>query len=184
MIRVIAGVCKGRLLKTPPNWPGRPTADRVKEALFNILSPVLPGSKFLDLFAGSGNVGIEALSRGAESVFFVEQDRRAVKAIFENLSALSLKNGARVLPADVFAAIKRLARAGECFDLIFLDPPYERHLERPALEKIAGSGLLKPGGIIIAESSKREVLPSRIDSLVLVRQEKYGDTMLTFFREG
>lgn len=184
MVRIITGACKGRRLKIPPNWPGRPTADRVKEALFNILAPVLAGSKFLDLFAGSGNVGIEALSRGAEAAFFVEKDRRAVKTIFENLAALSLSAEARVLPQDVFAAIKRLAKKGERFDLIFLDPPYERRLEQPVLEQIARHGLLKPGGIIIVESSKREVLPSRIHNLVLERQEKYGDTMLTFFREG
>ena len=183
MVRVIAGTCKGRRLKTPPDWPGRPTADRVKEALFNILAPVLAGSIFLDLFAGTGNVGIEALSRGAGKVFFVEKDRRAVKIIFENLTALSLMAGARVLPQDVFAALKRLAGNGERFDLIFLDPPYERRLELPTIEKIAGYGLLVPGGVVIAESSKREVLPPRVNSLVLERQEKYGDTMLSFFRE-
>ncbi|MEW6274333.1 MAG: 16S rRNA (guanine(966)-N(2))-methyltransferase RsmD [Bacillota bacterium] len=184
MVRIIAGACKGRRLKIPPNWPSRPTADRVKEALFNILAPVLTGSRFLDLFAGSGNVGIEALSRGAEMAFFVEKDPRAVKTIYHNLVALSLLSCARVFREDVFIALKRLDKKGERFDIIFLDPPYQQRLELPVLERIGEHNLLKPGGRIIVESSKREVLPSRVNNLLLERQEKYGDTMLSFFREG
>lgn len=184
MIRVSAGTFKGRRLKAPANWPGRPTTEIVKGALFNILAPVMEGSRFLDLFAGCGNVGIEALSRGAQVAFFVEKDPRAVKAIVENLRILSLTSCARVMREDVFVAVKRLGGKGERFDIIFLDPPYERRLEVPVLEAIAGYGLLRPEGVAIAESSKREVLPSRISDLVLVRQEKYGDAMLTFFKEG
>ncbi len=184
MVRIIAGACKGRRLKIPANWLSRPTADRVKEALFNVLAPVILGSRFLDLFAGSGNVGIEALSRGAEMVFFVEKDPRAAKTIYDNLFALSLTSSARVIKEDVFVALKRLDRKGERFDIIFLDPPYERRLELPVLEKLTEYNLLKPAGIIVLESSKREVLPSRLKNLILDRQERYGDTMLTFFREG
>ncbi|MGB9903356.1 MAG: 16S rRNA (guanine(966)-N(2))-methyltransferase RsmD [Desulfotomaculales bacterium] len=184
MIRVSAGNLKGRRLKTPVNWTGRPTTEMVKGALFNILAPVLEGSRFLDLFAGCGNVGIEALSRGARTVFFVEKDPRAVKVIAENLRILSLSAFARVMRDDVFVAVKKLGRKGERFEVIFLDPPYGRHMEVPVMEAIAKSGLLQPEGVLIAESTKREVLPFRINGLVLVRQEKYGDTMLTFYKEG
>lgn len=184
MVRVIAGTLKGRRLKVSSGRSSRPTADRVKEALFNILASGIGGSKFLDLFAGSGNVGIEALSRGAERVFFVEKDHRLVEIIYNNLISLSLTFYARVIKKDVFIALKEFCKKGERFDLIFLDPPYDRRLELPVLEAVTEYSLLKPAGIIIVESSKREVLPPKIKSLVLLRQEKYGDTLLTFFKEG
>jgi len=181
MVRVIAGTFKGRNLKIPSNWPGRPTADRIKEALFNILAPAIRGSKFLDLFAGSGNVGIEALSRGADSVCFVEKDSRMVNAIFGNLNRLQAKTGIHVLQEDVLDALQWLHKKGESFDIIFLDPPYRKGMESPAIESISAYNLLKPDGILIAESDKREVLPSGFKNLTLTRQEKYGDTLLTFY---
>lgn len=182
MVRVIAGTAKGRHLKIPRSWPGRPTGDRVKEALFNILGQEVCGNRFLDLYAGIGSVGIEAISRGAVQVYFVEQDRRAVKAIYNNLYSLSLISSACVLKQNVFAALKLLSNKNDRFNLIFLDPPYEKCLELPTLEIISECGLLVPRGVIIVESSKRKVLPSRVSNLIFVRQERYGDTLLTFYR--
>ncbi|HAP93367.1 MAG TPA: 16S rRNA (guanine(966)-N(2))-methyltransferase RsmD [Desulfotomaculum sp.] len=181
MVRVIAGAAKGRHLKVPRNWPGRPTGDRIKEALFNILGQEVSGSRFLDLYAGTGNVGIEAISRGATQVYFVEQDRRAVRTIYDNLYSLSLVSSACVIKQNVFTALKLLSNRNDRFNLIFLDPPYENCLELPTIEMISEYGLLVPGGVIIAESSKREVLPSRVSNLMLGRQERYGDTLLTFY---
>lgn len=181
MVRVIAGTAKGRHLKVPRIWAGRPTGDRVKEALFNILGAEVCGSRFLDLYAGTGNVGIEAISRGAAQVYFVEQDRRAVRAIYDNLYSLSLVSGACVIKQHVFTALKLLSNRNDRFNLIFLDPPYETCLELPTIEMISEYGLLVPGGVIIVESSKREVLPSRVNNLIFVRQERYGDTLLTFY---
>jgi len=181
MVRVIAGTFKGRNLKIPSNWPGRLTADRIKEALFNILAPAIAGSKFLDLFAGSGNVGIEALSRGAGSVYFVEKDSRMVSTIYGNLGRLQVNTGIYVVKEDVLDALEWLYKKGESFDIIFLDPPYRKRMELPAVESISDYNLLKPDGILIAESDKREVLPSGFKNLTLTRQEKYGDTLLTFY---
>ncbi|OAT81833.1 16S rRNA (guanine(966)-N(2))-methyltransferase RsmD [Desulfotomaculum copahuensis] len=179
-MRVIAGTARGRRLKAPRGWPGRPTADRVKEALFNILAARVPGSSFLDLFAGTGNVGIEALSRGAERAVFVEKDGRAVRAIEENLAATGLEGRAQVLKRDMPAALAEMA-GRNCFDLIFVDPPYGRALEKKALDLIGGNGLLASGGWVIVESGKREILPREAAGLILFRQERYGDTMLSLY---
>ncbi|MGB9825598.1 MAG: 16S rRNA (guanine(966)-N(2))-methyltransferase RsmD, partial [Desulfofundulus sp.] len=121
-MRVIAGIAKKSRLKIPRGWKGRPTADRVKESLFNILSPLIPGSCFLDLYAGTGNVGIEALSRGAQRVVFVEQDKKAVRVIRDNLVHVGFSERAELLAQDVFLALRQLG--GQSFDVIFLDPPY------------------------------------------------------------
>ena len=179
-MRVIAGVAKGRRLKAPRGWPGRPTADRVKEALFNILSPRVPGSCFLDLFAGTGNVGIEALSRGAERAVFVERDARAVRAIHDNLAAAGCERRAVVLKMDVPAAVREMS-AKERFDLIFVDPPYGMGMEVSALALIGQCGLLKSDGWVVVESGKRENLPADCAGMVLFRRERYGDTVLSFY---
>ncbi len=181
-MRVIAGIAKKRRLKMPPGWSGRPTADRVKESLFNILGPRIPGCYFLDLFAGTGNVGIEALSRGAARVVFVERDKRAVKTIRDNLVHVGLTERAEVLAQDTFLALRQLA--GQQFDVIFLDPPYGQGLELPALEAIDRHALVVSGGIVVVESSKRQVLPRRQGQLVQYRQHQLGDTMLSFYQPG
>lgn len=182
-MRVIAGTVRGHRLKAPRGWPGRPTADRVKEALFNILAARLPGSSFLDLFAGTGNVGIEALSRGAARAVFVEKDVRAVHTIGENLAATGFEGRAQVLKRDMAVAIRELA-GREHFDLIFVDPPYGQALERAALDLIGAYGLPASAGWVVVESSKREILPREANGLTLFRQERYGDTLLSFYKPG
>src|SRR5512132_75419 len=127
-MRIIAGALKGRRLATPKGDTTRPTADQVRIALMDTLMPRLPGARFLDLFAGAGGVGLEALSRGAARAVFVEQDAGAVTALQLNVATLRVKSATRVLRADAVRALNRLAADGERFDLIFLDPPYDAGL--------------------------------------------------------
>ena len=151
-MRVIAGKARRLPLKTVKGMDTRPTTDRIKETLFNMLQPDLPGARFLDLFAGSGGIGIEALSRGASCAVFVESDRGACACIRENLAFTRLGENARLIPSDVFAALARLE--GEpSFDIIFMDPPYDRLLEKRVLEALTGSSLVGEDTRIIVEAS-------------------------------
>lgn len=183
-MRIIAGTAKKRLLKVPPGWKGRPTADRIKESLFNILGDSVIDANFLDLFAGTGNIGIEALSRGAQKAVFVEKDSRAAGAILRNLKTCGLDTGAGVMARDVFRALDELAgREPGQFSIVFLDPPYEQGFEIPVIRKVLELDLVAPGGLIVAESSKRTELPPVIMGFSLARQERYGDTIISFYRQ-
>lgn len=181
-MRVIAGQAKGRRLRTPKGRELRPTADRVKEALFNILPRDLTGRRVLDLFAGTGNLAVEALSRGAASAVLIDIARPATAVIEENLRTLGFGAAARVVTAPVFKAVRALARSREKFDLILLDPPYERGLAGETLKEIAKEGLLDEGGIVVAEHSVRDRLEERYGALALTDRRRYGDTELSFFR--
>lgn len=180
-MRVIAGTAKRRQLNAPRGWSGRATAGRVKEALFNILGENIIGARFLDLYAGIGNVGIEAISRGAAEAVFVEKDPRAGQAILKNLDRIGLSDKATVLTQEVAVALQWLIKSKHSFDLIFLDPPYQNNLEVFTVELIIRYNLLAEGGLVIIESSKRVALPVKVDGLVLTRQVKYGDTLLSFY---
>jgi 16S rRNA (guanine966-N2)-methyltransferase len=160
----------------------RPTAAKVKESLFNILARDLPGAKILDLFAGTGNLTIEALSRGAAEAILVDSSVESGKAIRENLRRLHLTDRTKVWITPVTRAAHLLARRGETFDMIFLDPPYERNWVGATLKVIARGGLLRQTGVLIAEHSIREQLESRYDSLVLHDQRRYGSTLVSFFQ--
>lgn len=181
ILRVIAGIAKKRQLKVPRGLEVRPTSDRVKEALFNILGGLVPGCRFLDLFAGTGNIGIEALSRGAAVAVFVENNPRNVRVIKENLAVTGMEAKARLVRLDVADALALLGGEGQKFDLIFLDPPYLKDFEKSTLAGIARHGLLRPGGRVVVESSKKDQLPREIGDLKMFRQEKYGDTLLSFY---
>ena len=151
-MRVIAGTCRHLPLKTVPGDDVRPTTDRIKETLFNMLAPYVPGSLFLDLFAGSGSIGIEALSRGAEFAWFVDSSRRAVACIEENLAFTKLRDRAEVLSCETLRGILRLEqKLDRPLDLIFMDPPYGKGLAEEALRKLQGSSLLSPDTLIIVE---------------------------------
>lgn len=152
-MRVIAGSRRHLVLKTVPGMAVRPTQDRTKETLFNILNPYLADCRFLDLFSGSGAIGIEALSRGAKDVVMVEQSTESLTCIKENLKTTKLSEEARVLAMDVFAAIPKLASEGEPFDIIFMDPPYDNELEERVLTMLAGSCLVNEETIIVVEAS-------------------------------
>lgn len=152
-MRVIAGSRRGTVLKAPPGMGTRPTTDRTKETLFNMLMPYIAQAKVLDLFSGSGAIAIEALSRGAKRASLVERDRQALRVIDENLKKTRFEQQARVLAIDVFDALVRLKRQGESFDLIFMDPPYGHELERQVLEKLSGSSLLARDALVVVEAS-------------------------------
>jgi 16S rRNA (guanine966-N2)-methyltransferase len=181
-MRVIGGNARGRQLKVPKGQALRPTAGRVKESLFDILPHDLSGAKILDLFAGTGNLTIEALSRGAVEAILVDSSAQSGKAIRENLHRLNLANRAKLLAMPVTRALRLLARQRETFDLIFLDPPYERNLIEPALRIIDKETLLRESGVLIAEHSVREPITLHLQRLNLSDQRRYGSTTLSFFR--
>jgi 16S rRNA (guanine(966)-N(2))-methyltransferase RsmD len=184
-VRVIAGTLKGRRLVTPRGNLTRPTADQVRIALMDTLMPYLPESDVLDLFAGAGGVGIEALSRGAARATFVECDRRAAHALRQNLEALGLQAVTRVLVMDVERALPRLAAAGERFDVVFLDPPYETALVPETLEWLGDGRLTRPGAMVVAQHfTKRAPALAPLPALTRTRARRFGETTLTFFRAG
>ncbi len=150
-MRVIAGTCRSLPLKAVPGNGTRPTTDRIKETLFNVIQTYVPGSRFLDLFAGSGAIGIEALSRGADSCVFVEQGRQAAAVIQDNLSFTRLAPQAEVMQMDAASAIRILDRH-EPFDIVFMDPPYLQGLEKDALELLAHAGCVHDDTIFIIEA--------------------------------
>lgn len=152
-MRVVAGKARSLQLMTVPGMDVRPTTDRIKETLFNMLANEVPGSKFLDLFAGSGGIGIEALSRGAEHAVFVDKNRAAVQCIRKNLDHVKMSADATVLQMDAVSAITQLEQRKESFDVIFMDPPYDCQLEKEVLLRLADSPLVSEDTLIIVEAS-------------------------------
>ncbi|MDD6057268.1 MAG: 16S rRNA (guanine(966)-N(2))-methyltransferase RsmD [Clostridiales bacterium] len=154
-MRIIAGTARSLPLKTVPGSDTRPTTDRIKETLFNILQDEVPGSDFLDLFAGSGQIGLEALSRGANSAVFVDHEKKAASCIEENIRFTKFEDKTKVYQADVQSAL-RMMEGKYQFDLIFLDPPYGKKLEQDVLAYLAGSSLLKEDALIVVEAARDE----------------------------
>ncbi|MFZ0213353.1 MAG: 16S rRNA (guanine(966)-N(2))-methyltransferase RsmD [Candidatus Acidiferrales bacterium] len=182
-MRVIAGKFKSRRLKTLRGTALRPTSDRLRETLFNILGATVEGSLFVDVFAGSGAVGIEAISRGAEQVIFIEKIAVAARLIRENLKSLEITAGAEVLPVDAIRGLEQLASQRALADIIFLDPPYARPQDYlRALEFVDESRLLAPGGLLIAEHTRKMELPVRLTKLERSRLVEQGDSALSFYR--
>jgi 16S rRNA (guanine(966)-N(2))-methyltransferase RsmD len=177
-MRVITGTLRGRTLKAPKGLATRPVPARVREALFAILGD-MSGARVLDLFAGTGAIGIEALSRGADSAVFVDSGAEQCRVIRANLDALGVRG--EVVRADVFSTIKRFARSGSVFDFVFADPPYERGLSHTALELVCGRGLLSPRGIMALTVRKTEELPPRAGDRMIVLDRRYGDTRLVIY---
>ena len=180
-MRVIGGIAKGRTLKAPKGRIVRPTAARVKESLFNIWPRDLSGLRLLDLFAGTGNVTIEALSRGAQGAVLVDASPQSGRAIRENLRRLGLADRAQVLTMPTERALRQLARRGEAFDLIFVDPPYGQSLVERTLKIIAQVSILKEAGVLVVEHGLRDEVAERIGGLVLQDRRRYGDSILSFF---
>jgi 16S rRNA (guanine966-N2)-methyltransferase len=182
-MRVIAGKYRSRRLKGPGTMRIRPTSDRLRETLFNVLGPSVADSYFVDLFAGTGAVGIEAISRGARDVFFVESSVKAARLIRENLASLEIHTGAEVIEADAVRGLERLASRRLMADFIFLDPPYEKADEySDVLEFLDASHLIAPRGIVIVEHFSKMELPQRLDRLECTRELEQGDTLLSFYR--
>jgi 16S rRNA (guanine(966)-N(2))-methyltransferase RsmD len=183
-MRVIGGTAKGRRLLVPKGQLVRPTAARVKESLFNILPRHFSGMKVLDLFSGTGNVSIEALSRGAASALLIDASARSARTMRENLARLGFGESSTVWVAPVSRALRALAKRGDTFDMIFLDPPYEQGLVGASLKLIAQGHLLSASGIVVGEHSARETIKSSYDALVQCDQRRYGDTLLSFFKQA
>ncbi|MBI2219087.1 MAG: 16S rRNA (guanine(966)-N(2))-methyltransferase RsmD [Candidatus Rokubacteria bacterium] len=181
-MRVIAGALKGRRLATPRGPHTRPTADQVRIAVMDALAPWLPGARVLDLFAGAGGVGLEALSRGAAHVTFVERDARAIAALRQNVEALGVAGQVRVVRGDVDREIGRLAAAGERFAVVFLDPPYEAGLTETTLLRLAGAAAIPPGAIVVAQHFTKQAPAETIGRLRAFRTRRFGETTLTFYR--
>ena len=186
-MRVISGTAKGRPLK-PAGAVTRPITDRVKESLFDILAARVADANVLDLFAGAGSVGIEALSRGARAATFVELDRAALNAIRANLASTRLANHARVVRLDVFKFIRHppLSETGEGrrggYDLIYVAPPQYKDLWAETLRALDGSALLAERGIVVAQIHPKEYTELALTNLELFDQRKYGSTLLCFYR--
>lgn len=178
-MRIIAGSLKGRRLDTP-DWPGlRPTSDRLRETLFNVLAPRIAGARFLDAFAGTGAVGIEALSRGAAHVTFIDEDPRATRLIARNITGCGLTAGHdryAIIRAGFAAAARSLTRE---FDLLFLDPPYGQDHLTGSLD--AASGLVGPGALLVIEHARRDEAPVELPGLRRIRQLRSGDSTLSFY---
>lgn len=180
-MRVITGSARGRRLKELEGLETRPTTGKVKEALFSVIQFDIEGRRVLDLFAGTGQLGIEALSRGAECAVFVEQRRDALQVIRENLEACGMTDKARVVNGDAMSYLK----SGEKFDLIFLDPPYASGLLEQALEEIVRFDICRRHGIIVAESAADKTLPPLAGPYALYREYRYGKIKLTVYhRDG
>jgi len=179
-MRIISGTSKGRKLVTPKSQFLRPTSDRVKESIFNILREEMEGKVVLDLFAGTGNLGIEALSRGANKAIFVEKGRQALRLIQRNLNQFGLEERSEIIPKDAIRAIGILKQRGESFDLILMDPPYEKGLIQGTLMKLNSYPIYHKDSILVIEHDRREPLPHIRNGWNLIRERRIGDTVISF----
>lgn len=179
-MRVISGYARGKKIKEPVDFDIRPTTDMVKESIFNIIQFYIEGRSVLDLFGGTGQLGIEALSRGASGAVFVDESRKSARLIKENLKATGLEENARVVIGD---SLKYLENS-EKFDIIFLDPPYATELLENAIEKVIKFDILKENGIIICESKIEKVLPEVPLPYRKNREYKYGKIKITTFTKN
>ncbi|NOT58722.1 MAG: 16S rRNA (guanine(966)-N(2))-methyltransferase RsmD [Acidobacteria bacterium] len=181
-MRIIAGQYKGRRLKTLDGLQVRPTSDRLRETVFNILAPRIVEARVLDLCAGSGAMGIEALSRGAAFVTFIEQNRRAHQTISDNLKHCGIIDSVRVINRDALTALKYLGEHGAQFDLMYFDPPYDAEVYSPVLWLIAKSRLLAADGWLLVEHRRSSPLPESYGALSRFRELPQGETQLSFYR--
>lgn len=182
-MRIITGIAKGRKIMAPEGMDTRPTSDRVKESLFNILDNKIDiyGKNVLDLFAGTGNLGIEAISRGALMCTLIEQNKNTFKTLKENINTLNFNEKSEAYNQDAFSALEIFKKNNKKYDIIFLDPPYGKGLIEKAIEKIANIDLLENNGIIVSEYDENDIIPENISSIKKYRTEKYGRTKISFW---
>lgn len=181
-MRIIAGTCRGRNLKAVKGQKTRPTADRVKEAIFNVLAYRVEGTSFLDLFGGTGNIGLEALSRGAKMATFVEKSSTAIKVIRDNVKDCGFTDNVHIFPIEALKALEIFKENNSQFNIIFLDPPYGFKSLEEIITRIVDNELLVNQGIVIVETNKNISLPDSFNSLVKVKENVYGDTKITYFQ--
>ena len=181
-MKIIAGGYKGRIIEMPDRI--RPTSDKVRESLFEILKNCIEGASFLDLYSGSGAIGIEALSRGAKKVVFVDNNRSCISVLKANLVKLGVSESLYdIYNKDCINSLKALQRSGSYFDIVFLDPPYYTDLAKNTLIELSSCDILTPNALVIAEVFKKEGLPEESGVFKKIRSSKYGDTLLEFFRK-
>jgi len=183
MLRVIAGKFKGRKLLKPDSKDIRPTRDIVKEALFNILGPGIAGMSFLDLYAGTGSVGIEACSRGASEVVFCELKEDAIGVLEKNLANLDIADSCRVVKGDVMSVLSARYALNRSFDIVFMDPPYRDDLAKKTLNAICVYDIIAPQGLALCEHYAEEDLPEVIGCLSLLEKRRYGNSAISFYRK-
>ncbi|MFC4103660.1 16S rRNA (guanine(966)-N(2))-methyltransferase RsmD [Paenibacillus xanthanilyticus] len=181
-VRVIAGTAKGRPLKAVPGSNTRPTTDKVKEAIFSMIGPYFDGGMVLDLFAGTGGLGIEALSRGMERAVFIDMERLSIEVIKQNVQAAGLTQQAEIYRNEAGRAIKVLEKRGERFALVFLDPPYRMKEMDAMMSELAQRGLLEDGARVIVEHDAAHVYPEQFASYIQLKHARYGDTAVTVYR--
>jgi 16S rRNA (guanine(966)-N(2))-methyltransferase RsmD len=179
-MRIITGSAKGIKLKAPHGLDTRPTADRVKESVFNILGDIVVDARVLDLFAGTGNLGLEALSRGAKLAVFVDHGTESIEVIKENAQHTKLVEQTEIHKNDVLRTLDRFVQDKRSFDLLFCDPPYEKGLVQAVLEKLDKHSIMALDGIVVMEHSQHEKIQDEWKNLQLKRTEKYGATLVSF----
>ncbi len=185
-MRIIGGKLKGRNFFMP--YGIRATSGIIRKSVFDILGQELDGIDFLDIFSGSGSMGLEAMSRKAQNVTFIEKDIKCVKIIEQNLEDLQFPAKERrnswfeIIKADAFAAIKSLAKKGKKYDVIFIDPPYSRELAKKALKTLGAYDIVHPNSLVVFQHDKREGLPDREGRFSLLRQRKYGASFITIYK--
>ena len=181
-MRVISGKARGLKLNTPKNEDVRPTTDRVKESLFNIINFYVMDNNILDLFAVTGSLGIECLSRGANKCVFVDKSKESMSIVKSNIKKARVENESITLNTDFKSAILSLGRQGDKFTIIFMDPPYYKNMFIDALSSVDENNLLEEDGIIVVEHDTKDSFPDNVGRLYKDREKKYGNTTLTFYK--
>ncbi|SIS37991.1 16S rRNA (guanine966-N2)-methyltransferase [Salimicrobium flavidum] len=176
-MRVISGTHKGQRLYSVPTHDTRPTTDKVKEAIFQIIGPYFEGGMVFDGFAGSGGLGIECLSRGASEAIFVDKEQKAIKTVKDNLKSLKLEDRAEVYRTDASRAMKAASKRGLVFSYVFLDPPYKKFSYEELMENLLEYGLLEKNTLVVCEHDVSEALPEKVGALRLFKQEEYGSNI-------
>ncbi|NQT32502.1 MAG: 16S rRNA (guanine(966)-N(2))-methyltransferase RsmD [Candidatus Omnitrophica bacterium] len=182
-MRIIAGIHRGRKIKGPPSELARPTKDRIRESVFNIIAPEVPGSTVLDIFAGSGAYGLEALSRGAKSAAFVEKDETCASVLEENVHILALEDQVELIIKDAFDALELMGPGKKQFDLIFADPPYNINVIKKTLIMINHYDILNPTGLLIMEHSASEDIPDIEENVSILKQKTYGNIVVSIYQK-
>lgn len=183
-MRIISGIWKGRRLISPKGMDVRPTSDKVKEAVFNIIRNRVAGSRALDLFAGTGSLGLELLSRGGIEVVFVEKNSHVLSVLNMNCSNIASPSQYQIIPMDSFDALRMLSSKEQCYDIIFIDPPYRLELQSKALNDLSAGNLLVHEGIAVVEHDQRDFQPDIIGNLVKIYERRFGNTGVTLYKRG
>jgi len=180
-MRIIGGEYRGRSIKQPPFKTVRPTKDRIREAVFNMIAEKVPGARVMDLFAGSGAYGLESLSRGAIDSVFVDNDKRCANIINENITLLGVETQAKTFIEDVFRILELLGGNKEKFDLIFSDPPFNQDMAKKTLITISQYDILNHSGLLILEHHLREFVPEAVNDISILRQKTYKDILISIY---